>query len=75
MRIHLVGRPRCPEIPDTDIFHLGAYDEDYSAYHSPTDTFDNMIAEVGGPDELKKIQICLVGCLFRVRIGRPNARS
>ena len=36
------------------IFHLGAYDEDYSAYHSPTDTFDNMIAEVGGPDELKK---------------------
>ena len=36
------------------IFHLGAYDEDYSAYHSPTDTFDNMIEEVGGPEELKK---------------------
>ena len=35
------------------IFHLGAYDEDYSAYHSPSDTFDNMIAEVGGPEELK----------------------
>ena len=36
------------------IFHLGAYDEDYSAYHSPTDTFDNMISEVGGQEELEK---------------------
>ena len=36
------------------IFHLGAYDEDYSAYHSPLDTFDNMIAEVGGQEELEK---------------------
>ncbi len=35
------------------IFHLGAYDEDYSAYHSPTDTLDNMVAEVGGQEELE----------------------
>ena len=36
------------------IFHLGAYDEDYSAYHSPSDTLDNMIQEVGGQEELEK---------------------
>ncbi|MDP6870033.1 MAG: M28 family peptidase [Candidatus Poseidoniaceae archaeon] len=36
------------------IFHLGAYDEDYSAYHSPSDTLDNMVAEVGGQEELEK---------------------
>ena len=36
------------------IFHLGAYDEDYSAYHSPTDTLDNMVQEVGGQEELEK---------------------
>jgi hypothetical protein len=36
------------------IFHLGAYDDDYSAYHSPTDTLDNMVTEVGGQEELEK---------------------
>ena len=36
------------------IFHLGAYDDDYPAYHAPTDTLENMITEVGGEDELKK---------------------
>ena len=36
------------------IFHLGAYDEDYDAYHSPSDTLDNMVAEVGGQEELEK---------------------
>jgi len=36
------------------IFHLGAYDEDYSAYHSPQDTLDNMAEVVGGVDELQK---------------------
>ena len=36
------------------IFHLGAYDEDYSAYHSPFDTLDNMVNEVGGQEELEK---------------------
>jgi hypothetical protein len=36
------------------IFHLGAYDSDYSAYHSPDDTLDNMIEVVGGEDELMK---------------------
>ena len=36
------------------IFHLGAYDDDYSAYHSPQDTLDNMVESVGGQDELEK---------------------
>jgi hypothetical protein len=36
------------------IFHLGAYDADYSAYHSPSDTLDNMVSEVGGQEELEK---------------------
>ena len=36
------------------IFHLGAYDADYSAYHSPSDTLDNMVAEVGGQEELEQ---------------------
>ena len=36
------------------IFHLGAYDSDYSAYHSPDDTLDNMIEMVGGVEELEQ---------------------
>lgn len=36
------------------IFHLGAYDADYDAYHSPSDTLDNMVAEVGGQQELEQ---------------------
>ena len=36
------------------IFHLGAYDADYSAYHSPQDTLQNMISVVGGEEELEK---------------------
>ncbi len=36
------------------IFHLGAYDADYDAYHSPSDTLANMIDVVGGEEELKK---------------------
>ena len=36
------------------IFHLGAYDEDYSAYHSPTDALDNMVSEVGGQENLEE---------------------
>ena len=36
------------------IFHLGAYDEDYSAYHSPSDTLDNMVEVVGGQTELEE---------------------
>lgn len=35
------------------IFHLGAYDDDYDAYHSPSDTLDNMVEMVGGQDELE----------------------
>ena len=35
------------------IFHLGAYDDDYDAYHSPTDTLDNMVEMVGGQEELE----------------------
>ncbi len=36
------------------IFHLGAYDDDYSAYHSPSDTLENMVAVVGGQENLEK---------------------
>lgn len=36
------------------IFHLGAYDSDYSAYHSPNDTLQNMVDSVGGVEELEK---------------------
>ena len=36
------------------IFHLGAYDEDYDAYHSPDDTLDNMVQMVGGQDKLEE---------------------
>ena len=35
------------------IFHLGAYDEDYSAYHSPQDTLENMVSVVGGQENLE----------------------
>ena len=35
------------------IFHLGAYDADYDAYHSPSDTLDNMVQMVGGQEELE----------------------
>jgi len=42
------------ELGAQTIFHLGAYDADYSAYHSPSDTLDNMVAEVGGQEELEK---------------------
>ena len=36
------------------IFHLGAYDDDYSAYHSPQDTLENMVAVVGGQENLEE---------------------
>lgn len=42
------------ELGAQTIFHLGAYDADYDAYHSPSDTLDNMVAEVGGQQELEK---------------------
>ena len=35
------------------IFHLGAYDADYSAYHSPSDTLENMVSVVGGRENLE----------------------
>jgi hypothetical protein len=35
------------------IFHLGAYDADYDAYHSPSDTLDNMVEMTGGQTELE----------------------
>ena len=57
------------------IFHLGAYDEDYSAYHSFDRYIDNMIAEVGGPDELKKCPICLVGCLLEFVLADQTPES
>jgi hypothetical protein len=36
------------------IFHLGAYDADYSAYHSPQDTLENMVSVVGGQENLEE---------------------
>jgi hypothetical protein len=33
---------------------LGAYDDDYSAYHSPQDTLENMVAVVGGQENLEE---------------------
>tara|TARA_A100001388_G_scaffold245070_1_gene203273 strand:- start:240 stop:494 length:255 start_codon:yes stop_codon:yes gene_type:complete len=33
---------------------LGGYDEDYSAYHSPQDTLENMVAVVGGQENLEE---------------------
>ncbi len=42
------------ELGAQTIFHLGAYDADYDAYHSPSDTLDNMVAEVGGQQELEQ---------------------
>ena len=60
------------------IFHLGAYDEDYSAYHSPLDTFDNMIAEVGGQEELEKsIQFVMWAALIEFMIAdqTPEVRN
>ena len=52
------------------IFHLGAYDDDYSAYHSPTDTLDNMVSEVGGQEELEKsIQFVLWAAMLEFMIA------
>ena len=42
------------ELGAQTIFHLGAYDADYDAYHSPSDTLDNMVAEVGGQQKLEE---------------------
>ena len=36
------------------IFHLGAYDADYDAYHSPDDTLDNMVEMTGGQEKLEQ---------------------
>jgi hypothetical protein len=60
------------------IFHLGAYDDDYDAYHSPTDTLDNMVAEVGGQEELEKsIQFVLWAAMLEFMIAdqTPEIRN
>ena len=60
------------------IFHLGAYDDDYSAYHSPTDTLDNMVSEVGGQEELEKsIQFVLWAAMLEFIIAdqTPEIRN
>lgn len=52
------------------IFHLGAYDADYSAYHSPSDTLDNMADVVGGVDELQKsIQFVMWAAMLEFMIA------
>jgi len=60
------------------IFHLGAYDADYSAYHSPSDTLDNMISVVGGEEELKKsIQFVMWAAMLEFIIAdqTPDVRN
>ncbi|DAC63285.1 MAG TPA: M28 family peptidase [Candidatus Poseidoniales archaeon] len=60
------------------IFHLGAYDDDYDAYHSPTDTLDNMVTEVGGQEELEKsIQFVLWAAMLEFMIAdqTPEIRN
>ena len=60
------------------IFHLGAYDDDYPAYHAPTDTLDNMISEVGGEEELKKsIQFVMWAAMLEFLIAdqTPEIRN
>lgn len=60
------------------IFHLGAYDDDYSAYHSPSDTLDNMISSVGGQDELEKsIQFVMWAAMLEFMIAdqTPEIRN
>ncbi|MCH2644990.1 MAG: hypothetical protein MKZ54_06805, partial [Candidatus Poseidoniaceae archaeon] len=43
-----------PNLGAHPIFNLRASDSDYSAYHSPDDTLDNMIEMVGGVEELEQ---------------------
>jgi len=60
------------------IFHLGAYDDDYDAYHSPNDTLDNMISSVGGQAELEKsIQFVMWAAMleFLVADQTPEIRN
>jgi len=60
------------------IFHLGAYDEDYSAYHSPTDTLDNMVAVVGGQENLENSMEFVMWAAFielLIADGTPEVRN
>ena len=60
------------------IFHLGAYDADYSAYHSPSDTLDNMVEVVGGQEELEKsIQFVMWAALLEFILAdqTPEVRN
>ena len=60
------------------IFHLGAYDEDYSAYHSPTDTLDNMVAVVGGQENLENsLEFVMWAAFIELLIadGTPEVRN
>jgi len=60
------------------IFHLGAYDADYSAYHSPSDTLANMVSVVGGQTELEaSIEFVMWAAMleFIVADQSPNVRN
>jgi len=60
------------------IFHLGAYDADYSAYHSPSDTLDNMVDVVGGQEELQKsIEFVMWAAMLEFMFAdqNPNIRN
>ena len=60
------------------IFHLGAYDADYSAYHSPSDTLDNMVSVVGGQEELENSMEFVLWAAFLefvIADQNPNVRN
>ena len=66
------------ELGAQTIFHLGAYDDDYPAYHAPSDTLANMISEVGGEEELKKsIQFVMWAAMLEFIIAdqTPEVRN
>ena len=60
------------------IFHLGAYDADYTAYHSFNDTLATMEQSVGGAEELQKsIDFVLWAALleFLISDATPDVRN
>ena len=55
------------------IFHLGAYDDDYEAYHSPSETLDNMVSVVGGQEIREIDRIRYGGCNVGIFDCRPTS--
>ena len=58
------------------IFHLGVYDEDYSAYHSLDDTLDNMVEVVGGQELENSLEFVMwVASCWSSSSPMPRLRS